>query len=285
MVRTTIVALAVWAVLLSPLCSAQQLDRARDEVRESKPSPAESSGRRRRQRTYEPQYDADYLCPDDEPNPLEKLTGTILLAGLTSPFTIPRAALEESEFPGFFPKYPYGKSDGSLLFDETAPGAHSSLLVLQGDYGTDFDSLTQAHARVFGDIKSRLGFDTEFYYREEALRPGTDRLWHGDFNVTYRFAHSEHWQFRAGLGVNWLTDDFDSNAGLNATYGAEWFPVKPLSVTSTLDWGRIGATSLLHFRNTIGLTKSGWGVFTGHDWLRVGGEDIHSWINGIEYRF
>ena len=77
-------------------------------------------------------------------------------------------------------------------------------------------------------------------------------------------------------GLNWLTDDFDTNFGFNATYGAEWFPAKPWVLNSSMDWGRIGATSLLHLRNTVGITKSGWGVYAGHDYLRIADNSIHS---------
>ena len=213
------------------------------------------------------------------------MAGQVFLAGASLPFLGPRRALDDTGEPGYFPRYPYRKHDGSLLLDSSRRGAHSSLVVVQGDYGLNFDSLTQFHGRVFGDIKGRFGFDGEFFYRREELRPGSDRLWHGDMNLTYRFAQSEHLQFRAGLGVNWLTDDFDTNAGFNTPYGVEWFPAEPWSVTGSLDWGRIGSTSLLHLRNTIGVTKRGWGVFTGYDYLSIGDDRIHSWINGIEYRF
>lgn len=261
--------------------SAQTLRGMRDEVREEKKSEP-TRPKHTPERPAFLEYNDD---GDEEEGLFENLTEKLLLAGFTSPFWAPRVALADSGGPGFFPKYPYGKHDGSLLFDETHRGAHSSLLVLQGDYGTDFDSLSQAHGRIFGERDTRIGFDTEFFYRREELRPGTDQLWHGDFNLTYRFAQSDRWQFRAGLGINWLTDDIDTDVGFNTTYGAEWFPAEPWVLNSSLDWGRVGSTSLLHLRNTIGVTRSGWGLFTGHDYLRIGDESIHSWITGLEYRF
>jgi hypothetical protein len=273
--RVVLIAIASFAAV-SPT-AAQTLEGMRSEILEDKKR-EESSHRKH------PKVQPDFLTAgydDDEEGFFEGLSKTVV----TSPFWMPRLALADDGGPGYFPKHPYGKQSGSLLFDEAHTGAHSSLLALQGDYGSDFDSLSQGHVRIFGERDSRIGFDTEFFYRKEQLRPGTDELWHGDFNLTYRFAQNEHWQFRAGLGVNWLTDDRDSNLGFNATYGAEWFPVKPWVLNSSLDWGRIGSTSLLHLRNTVGVTKSGWGVFTGHDYLRIGDERIHAWVNGVEYRF
>ena len=261
---------------LTTSASAQTLERMTSEVREPE-----------KRSTHDRADHADHAdyCEDDEPGFLEAMAGRLFLTAASTPFVVPRAALNDAGGAGFFPKYPYGWHDGSLLFDEDHAGAHSSLLVFQGDYGNDFDALSQAHGRIFGERDTRIGFDSEFFYRREQLRPGTDDLWHGDFNLTYRFAQSEHWQFRAGLGVNWLSDDRDTNFGFNTTYGAEWFPVKPWVVNSSLDWGRIGSTSLLHLRNTIGITRSGWGVYSGHDYLKVADDDIHSWIAGIEYRF
>lgn len=284
MFRVTQLTSFILLVVVSGSASAQTLEGMRAEVREE-------SARSRKKKKKRPDRDRDSrhaAYDDDEEDDyslIEQLTGHIFLASLKAPFVAPIAALNDSGGPGYYPKYPYGKHDGSLLYDPGNRGAHSSLLVLQGDYGTDFSSLTQAHGRVFGDLDNRLGFDTEFFYRQEELRPGTDELWHGDFNLTYRFAQSEHWQFRAGLGVNWLADDLDTDFGFNATYNAEWFPVKPWYVSSSLDWGRVGSASLLHLRNTVGVTKSGWGIFTGYDYFSIGDEKIHSWINGIEYRF
>ena len=91
--------------------------------------------------------------------------------------------------------------------------------------------------------------------------------------------------FGLAVGVNWLADEFGSDAGFNTTYGVEWFPRDPWVLASTMDWGRIGDSSVLHFRNTVGFTHNGWGVFTGHDYQSVGGVKINAWVNGIEYRF
>ena len=163
--------------------SAQTLEGMREEVREEKEE-KERPRRPRRPRNRPAFLTADY--DDEDEGFFENLTEKIFLTGFTAPFWGPRVALADPGGPGFFPKYPYGKHDGSLLFDESRRGAHSSLLVFQGDYGTDFDSLSQAHGRIFGERDSRIGFDTEFFYRREELRPGTDQLWHGDFNpVSY----------------------------------------------------------------------------------------------------
>lgn len=268
----------------SKLAVGQTLNRIRNEVREpSKPASSKPERPRKKNKSNRSSFDDNY--DDDEPNAFEKMAGKVLLAGLSAPFLVPRAALSDSGGPGYYPDYPYDGHSHALTFDSQPAGVHSSLIVLQADYGTDFDALSHAHGRIFGDLARRLGFDSEFYYRREELAAGDDDLWNGDFNVTWRFAQNERWQFRAGLGINWLSDRFGSDAGFNSTYAVEWFPADPVMVSSSLDWGRVGDSSLLHSRNTIGWTHNGWGLFTGYDYLRIGDAKTHAWINGLEYRF
>lgn len=279
--------LAVLMVCLiwSSVGSAQTLNGIRNEVREpARPSanvaPLATAKKKRPKRKS-----ARHADFDDDDNPVGDLVGNMFLAAASAPFVVPRAALHDEGGPGYYPDYPYDANAQGLVFDEAPPGVHSSLIVLQADYGTDLDSLSHAHGRLFGDMALRLGFDTEFYYRNEDLTAGNDDLWNGDFNLTWRFAQNEFWQFRAGLGVNWLHDQFGSDAGFNSTYSVEWFPTDPMVLASQLDWGRVGDSSLLHFRSTVGVTHNGWGLFTGYDYLKIGRSKIHAWVNGLEYRF
>lgn len=222
---------------------------------------------------------------DDDDDSSESLTGQLFLAAASTPFVVPRAMLGDDGKSGFYPDHPYDNDSCGIVFEEAAPGAHDSLLVFQSSYGTNFGDLDHGHGRLFGDTGSRLGLDTEVFYRREQLATGDDEIWHGDFNVTYRFAQNESWQFRAGLGVNWLSDRFDTDAGFNTTYGFEWFPQDPVVVSTLIDWGRLGESSVFHLRSTIGATHNGWGVFTGFDYLKIGKADIPAWINGVEFRF
>lgn len=274
--------------------AAQTLSRIKSQVRESGAAPSARPAadpekdcrkdRKRRSRAGYSSYSSD--C-DDSDNIVGQLAGYAFLAAASTPFVVPRAALGDDGEPGYYPDYPYDARGqvGSIVYDDSLPGAHDSLLVLQADYGTDFDSLEHAHGRLFGDVSLRVGIDTEFYYRHEDVVTGDDELWMGDANFTYRFAQNQNWQFRAGLGVNWLTDRSESDAGINTTYTVEWFPEDPWMLAGAIDWGRVGDTSLFHYRGTVGLTHNGWGIFTGYDYLGIGGERIHAWINGVEYRF
>ena len=282
------------AVNTTAAVRAQTLDHMRRQVREPAASPSSTAppvdntdddDEDKRPQRHRPAYQGEYCDNVDDQDTFESFLGDIFLLGVSSPFLVPRAALKDTGTDGYFPDHPYDGETGSLTYNSKSPGAHDSLVVLQTDFGTDFDALSHGHARATGELVSRFGIDTEIFYRHEDLPIGSDSLWHGDANLTYRFAQNEHLQFRVGAGVNWFNDTSGSEVGFNTTYGADWFPADPWMVSSTLDLGRHGDSSLVHFRNTVGVTHNGWGVFTGHDYFRLGSLTINAWINGIEYRF
>ncbi len=230
-------------------------------------------------------------CDDDDGDSLTSRLAALGLMGfgaaVTSPFWAPYLMLgDDLDRDGYFPKHPYENIDGTLTLDETVRGTHDTAITLQGVLGTDFGDMQLINGRALIEHRSRFGIDTEFKYRRENLAGGShDHLWNGDANLTFRFAQHEHWLIRAGLGVNWLDNRGDTEAGFNLTYGVDWYPVDPLIVSGVIDWGRISAASLFHGRATIGFIREGWGAFTGYDYFRVSDSDAHSWIAGIERRF
>lgn len=281
---------AILLVAWAASCFAGEFDRIRSEVwdsgGESAPSPARPSRKdveESEHRGHRSHEDSGSFHLDDDD---DGFFGKLFFGALTSPFWGPHVALgDDFSMTQYFPEHPYENADGSMLADRTPRGAHGSSVVLQGQYGDNFDGIRHANARILMENVTRFGIDSEFNYRNEKLAAGHDELWTGDFNVTYRFAQSEQWQFRSGLGVNWLADHGSADAGFNFTYGTDWFPADPWVVTSVIDWGRIGDASLFHGRATIGVSHNGWGVFTGYYYFKIGDVDIQSWINGVELRF
>ncbi len=288
--------LAVILATTNSQSAAGTFDKISSEVRQpntgasssspDKPASPLSGKREEKESRNSHAHHHEYCDDDDNDNALAAFLAAGVLAGVTSPFWGPNVALEDDiSQAGYFPEHPYENAEGSLLYDKSPRGAHDSLIVLQGQYGDNFDNIIHANGRVLMEHSSRFGFDTEFFYRNEDVQTGHDELWTGDFNVTYRFAQSEKWQFRAGLGANWLVYNDQADEGINFTYGADWFPADPVVVSALLDWGRVGDAGLFHGRTTIGLSHNGWGVFTGYDFFEIGHQEIHSWINGIELRF
>ena len=96
------------------------------------------------------------------------------------------------------------------------------------EYATDFDDLQRIGGHLLLSTRTRFGLDTETSYFQEQL-PGDrhDHLWLGDCNVVYRFAQSEHAQFRTGIGFNWMDDPADTDFGFNFTYGPTSSPPNP----------------------------------------------------------
>lgn len=273
----------------SQTASAGSFDKAVSEVRQEGSGVSSKPPRRKKKSHDEHRHRHarhEGYCEDDDDLGFEAFLAGAVLVGVASPFWAPPAVLgDDVSQAGYFPKHPYENAEGSLLLDKSPRGAHDSLIVLQGQYGDDFDDIFHANGRILMENSSRFGIDAEFNYRNEEIPTGHDELWTGDVNVTYRFAQSENWQFRAGLGANWLTCNRDSDSGINFTYGADWFPSDPWVVSGVLDWGRVGDAGLFHGRTTIGVSHNGWGVFTGYDFFEIGHQEMHAWINGIELRF
>ncbi|MCA9037825.1 MAG: hypothetical protein KDA91_21995 [Planctomycetaceae bacterium] len=272
--------------------SAQSLDFLRSEVSDSgaRVSQSKKTSRSEHDDCHTSGRSALSGGLDDECDCKSPIS-MIAAAVLTSPFTVPRMALGDQGDSAAYLDFPYNCGAGSMTFDPTVPQSQDAMADFQFDFGTSFGQLFQTHARMVLDGLWRLGIDTEFYDRFENRSGNKDHLATGDLNVVYRFAQSEKWQFRAGLGINWMLDQGNSagkggdQIGFNMTYSADWFPSDPIRCTSAIDAGTLGDAGLFHFRNTIGVTRRGWGAFTGHDYVRIGDFKNHAWINGVEYRY
>ncbi|MCA9064960.1 MAG: hypothetical protein KDA96_17940 [Planctomycetaceae bacterium] len=287
--RSTISTCCLLTALLIPrIAESQVLGTLRSQVREQPSVPAQpappSPKKEDKQRSRRAKAT---LSLDDDST--DNIIGETIVYGslfvVSSPFIVPRYLLEDEGTTALFPDYPYDGQLTAMTFDLNAPGIQDRTWIFQADTGTNFDGLLKTHGRLIADTNSRFGIDSEFYHWYERFNGGSDPLWTGDVNLVYRFAQSETWQFRAGLGMNWLADHLGAEAGINATYSAEWFPRDPWFYSGSIDWGRLGDSSLFHVRNTVGVTHNGWGVFTGHDYFHMSNLDTHAWINGLEFRY
>ncbi|MBI1309989.1 hypothetical protein GC176_01690 [bacterium] len=290
----------LWLLSAPAIASAQKLgaikaaasgDSSSSNSGSSSTSSGSSASSRKSSNKDKRQLRHHYSSCDDNDDALSigfsEFSGQLLMAALSTPFVLPRAYVSDTDLqPVTFPDFPYSDSQrrslGELLGGSEPPPWH---LTLRGQYGDDFSGLSHASGRVLWDSTYRLGLDSEFFYRHERLPGGSDQLWTGDANVVYTFAKGELGQFRVGIGVNWLAAAGQSDSGFNFTYGGEIYPADPFVITADIDWGRVGAAALFHGRTTIGVTRDGWGVFTGYDYFSVGDVGIHAWINGVELRF
>jgi hypothetical protein len=263
----------------------------RDDVRTA--PPAEDDPTRKRERDHGSSiWDDDDRCEecDDECDEGDRGLWSLVALGITSPFWAPAAALGDNySQPGYFAHYPHQYDCGYMLIDpleaigmEGPCEPYSLAARARGEFGTSFDDLDWIGGRVQLDTRWRLGLESDFRYVLEDAGAGRDDLWLGDVNVLFRFAQSEYWQFRTGLGSNFLSDRLGSDFGFNFTYQADWQPVRPLAFAAELDLGWLGHASVVHVRTTAGIT---WGVseaFVGYDLYDIGATQIQGLVAGVQ---
>jgi len=238
-------------------------------------------------------------CDDDSDS---DLGFTLFFFGVTSPFWAPHACLEDNfGAAAAFPSFPYDRVPGYMVREDRLPAYREGQGEWQTfpwcetrristrfrtEYGTTFGDLDRIGAHLLLESGSRWGIDAAVDFWEERL-PGNlyDRLTLGDCNAVVRFAQSERMQWRTGLGFNWLDDDIDTNYGFNFTYGFDWYPVRPLVFSNTLDWGWIDEAGLFRYRVTTGVILNRFESYVGYEYLDIGRTQINSMIAGLRVWF
>jgi hypothetical protein len=216
-------------------------------------------------------------------------SGQMALTVLASPFTVPAMILGD-DYDHFteFPDYPYADDvPGSLLINSEFKGKKQTW---SGNLQTfaipGSQDLDRFGGRLLVENSDRIGIDTETnYWLQTHRHGGPDHAWNGDFNVVFRWAESEHFPGRAGVGFNWLADQTKPEVGVNFTYGVEWFPVRPWTISTVIDAGTIGDSSLFHNRTTAGVMLGATEIFAGYDYFQLGTYNFHGPVAGVGYRF
>lgn len=230
-------------------------------------------------------------CDDaDDGLSIELLGAAALATGcvVTTPFWVPATLVDDGQQrTGWFTQYPYQFGDSYMTFssptDEPWKPSLWSLRA-ESDFGTNFASQQLVGGHILWEHQHRWGLEARFARLEDEFQSGTDSLWFGDVNGTYRFAQSEHWLFRGGLGINWLADQGD-HYGANATYQIDWFPSEPFVLSTDLDVGTLGDAWLFHFQQTAGVTWRGVEARVGYDYLDVGSAQFSMFLCGVRCWF
>ncbi len=224
----------------------------------------------------------------DERDSTEQAMSWVLLLGVTSPWWLPYAILESDPTDYVaFPAGPYANGhEGYLVLDPETIQTKSWGGRISLDSADNLDGVTTLTGRVRFDTDFRVGLDAEWASLIERSPGGADWLGRGDCNLVVRFAQSARAQFHSGIGINWLADRNSADVGFNVTYGVDLFPVDRVVTSATLDWGKIGDSSLIHFRGTLGLmVRPRLHLYTGYDLLNLEGNSIHSLLTGLELWF
>ena len=215
--------------------------------------------------------------------------GQLFWMALSVPFVVPPTILNDDyDHYTEFPDYPYAEGvPGSLLIaDESNVKKQSWTGNLQLFAVRSSDDVNRFGSRLVLDSESRFGIDAEVNdWSDTSPLSGTSHLWTGDANLVFRFAESPHFQWRTGVGFNWLADQTRPEAGINFTYGVEWFPRKPWTVSSVVDLGTLGQGTLFHNRTTVGAMLGPVEAFAGYDYFQIATARFHGPVAGLGWRF
>lgn len=302
MARRVCLACLIWLLYETTSAPAQEgrLERVRNDVRGSDAASSRDSTPRRSN---------DNGC-DEEDGFLSQLVSSILEGLLTFDFSSDQ---DDGESPGrghgfwrrstgprynHFIPYPYcGNFPGQRVPragrwpEALAPWDHKVEPVrwsarLSIEDGNDFTGLNRANARLLLETSSGWGFLTSWNHFYESLNASKhDELVIGDFNVIYSAGLTTDWSVRAGLGARTLVDHGRSDWGVNVHFGTDIFPVRPLIVSISSDFGNVGSAGFAHGRATFGAIHRGWELFGGYDVMAIGGTTLHGPLVGLRLWF
>lgn len=285
--RSAATAVRCTAVLCAPTF-AQTLDAVRSNVRSE--SPAEESPAPNSSSTEKSHSRSNFSSQDDSDWGLGTLAGFVL----TSPYWVPFSLFD----PGWdvayeFPSFPYHQDVGYL---QATPQPHDEWWQLRKarwwggrfstEYGDSFDDQSFLGARALIEGPLRFGVDLDVRHWEQTGEPWLgDSLWLGKSDVVFRFAQNECWQFRSGLGVNWMTDRAGSDLGFNFTYGVDWYPARPLIFSSEVDLGTLGEAWLFHARTSAGVIWGPTELYVAADYYTIGEAHLSGLATGLRLWF
>jgi hypothetical protein len=219
---------------------------------------------------------------DEEPREAEELLGLIAFA----PFTYPHLLLNDDlRRKGYFPSAPYADNHfGYMHFEEGAEeaGFRRRAGRFSLEFGHNFDDIGRLGFDLRTETASRFGFRIridDFY--DQSKCGCLDDFNLGTFDVTYRFAQSERLQMYAGVGLRNIDTSASSHYGYNFTYGADVYPVRPVILSLQMDGGAVDGVGIFRARGTAGVIWRRYELFTGYDYLHIGGFDLHSLLAGV----
>jgi hypothetical protein len=272
------------------LARADELRKASDNALASEarrePDDEGGHGRSRESRSEE-------SCDGDgQANPLATLFGIVAL----SPFWIPRAIVEgptpiegwsfapspyAGGSPGYLRRTAPGPGDDTPGIDRARRRSVAFQVALDGLAGADGSfGRVQASARIL--TTARLELDAAYgYYFERGAAGAVSSAWLGHGHVSYRFAQSEHVQFRAGAGVRHWIDARGSALGPDAVYAIDIAWHRPVTTSLEASGGYLGNSAWAgELRATVGCVVRFTEVFAGYDGVWIGGPGPTAYLGG-----
>lgn len=278
-----VLALVLFAVVSPVQGQDVQLVQARQDVR----SPRTETAEQRKDQSTPKSSTEDPFAPTTD-----SFEGMAVLLLVTAPFTVPPFFLNDNySSKGVFLSYPYAeKWDGVMQMEPglekegKTPDTWSRLMSLRvaAENGNDFTGLNRVGLVFLADTMTRLGIGGSVnFYEEKRDNLPPDQLTIGDVNVLFRFAQSQHWQWRTGLGFRWMHDHTQTDYGFNFVYGFEWFPHEPLTLGMQFEAGTLGNTGVIRCTSRMGFNWKHAEIYAGYDYLQIGGTELHGPMIGL----
>lgn len=153
-------------------------------------------------------------------------------------------------------------------------------------WGSDFDNLQWRGISFLLEHRCGLGIGLQWdSFAETQVGASADRLHLADLNLLYRLIEGERFQWRAGLGVDWIGDTAGTDAGINFTTQADLYPLAPWHLSGELDVGALGDAEALHAAVRAGVCLDRWELFGGYEHREIGGVRLGGPVFGLQVAF
>jgi hypothetical protein len=126
----------------------------------------------------------------------------------------------------------------------------------------------------------RLEVDTAWSMYIEPAAQQLDSAWLGSAHVSYRFAQTEHVQFRTGAGYRQWSDSHGTELGVDLFYGIDVFWGRPLTTSMDVHVGNLSDAAVVQFRGTMGILIGRAEILAGYDHLAVQGRTADAALGG-----
>jgi len=149
------------------------------------------------------------------------------------------------------------------------------------EYAHDVDFVYRPGLYLLFQSSWLVGFETAWSVLLEEVPQGLDRLVMGDTNVVVRFLSYSRIEMRTGVGLRWMGDHGDVEAGFNFNIGLDIMPHKNVFLSLSADLGTLGDATVLHARSLVGARWRVLSVHLGYDLFRVGRVNFHGPVAGL----
>ncbi len=204
-----------------------------------------------------------------------------------APWAEPRVVVEPSPPPVVIKRQAPAAED--MVVDESyletyVDSFQSWAIRAEAFYGGNFDELSVGGFGLLIQAPGALGLDIGVTTFRESGFAFRDHLWLGDVNAVFETGMDD-FRARIGLGINWLSDPFGSDAGFNLTAGFDHQLSENWIAAGEVDFGTIGDTDLFHGQLSVGRRFGNAELIFGYDYYNIGGTGIDGWFTGMRFRF